>query len=98
MQRKTTILAGGAAAVVALGALAGLAIAGQAEAQSCASGLDANGKLIFTTALPQVAPGADLKGIVTGTAKSLVKSGQIKRGDARPSAEAAGACLKLAMQ
>ncbi len=31
MQRKTTILAGGAAAVVALGALAGLAIAGQGE-------------------------------------------------------------------
>lgn len=87
--------------IIALGLLAMSAVsalAGQAEAQSCASGLDANGQLIFTTALPQVAPGADLKGIVTGTAKSLVKSGQIKRGDARPSAEAAGACLKLAMQ
>lgn len=87
--------------IIALGLLAVSAVpalAGHAEAQSCASGLDANGQLIFTTALPQVAPGADLKGIVTGTAKSLVKSGQIKRGDARPSAEAAGACLKLAMQ
>jgi len=87
--------------IFALGLLAlgsAPALAGQAEAQSCASGLDANGQLIFTSALPQVAPGADLKGIVTDTTKSLVKSGQIKRGDARSAAEAAGACLKLAMQ
>ncbi len=86
---------------IALGLLAlsaAPALAGQAEAQNCASGLDANGQLIFTTALPQVAPGADLKGVVTDATKSLVKSGQIKRGDARPAAEAAGACLKLAMQ
>ena len=74
------------------------AFAGQAEAQSCAAGLDANAKLIFTTALPQVAPGADLKGVVTDTTKSLVKAGQVPRGEARPAAEAAGQCLKLAMQ
>ena len=87
--------------IIALGLLAlgaAPAFAGQAEAQSCAAGLDANGQLIFTTALPQAVPGADLKGVVTDATKSLVKSGQIKRGDARPAAEAAGACLKLAMQ
>jgi hypothetical protein len=87
--------------IIALGLLAlsaAPALAGQAEAQSCASGLDANGQLIFTTALPQVAPGADLKGVLTDATKSLVMSGKIKRGDARPAAEAAGACLKLAMQ
>lgn len=74
------------------------AFAGQAEAESCASGLDANAKLIFSSALPQVSPGADLKGVVTDTTKSLVKSGEIKRGDAKPAAMAAGECLKLAMQ
>ena len=55
-------------------------------------------QLIFNTALPQVAPGADLKGVVTDATKSLVKSGQISRGDARPAAMAAGECLKLAMK
>ncbi len=87
--------------LIALGLLvvsAAPAIAGTVEAQSCAGGLDANGQLIFNTALPQVAPGADLKGVVTEATKSLVKSGQISRGDARPAAMAAGECLKLAMK
>ena len=85
-------------AIALLALSAAPALAGQAEAQSCAAGLDANAKLIFTTALPQVAPGADLKGVVTDTTKSLVKAGQVPRSAARPAAEAAGQCLKLAMQ
>lgn len=87
--------------IAALGLLAlsaAPALAGQAEAQSCAAGLDANGTQIFNAALPQVAPGADLKGVVTDVTKSLVKSGQVPRGDARSAAMAAGECLKLAMQ
>ena len=74
------------------------AFAGQAEAQSCAAGLDANSQLIFNSALPQVAPGADLRGVVTTATKALVESGQIARSAAKPAAMAAGACLKLAMQ
>jgi hypothetical protein len=85
-------------AAAALIAFTTASVAGQAEAESCASGLDANGQMIFNSALPQVAPGADLKGIVTATTKSLVASGQIKRGDAKPAAMAAGECLKLAMK
>lgn len=73
-------------------------VAGLPEAKSCASGLDTNGQIIFNAALPQVAPGADLKGVLTTTTKSLVKSGEIKRGDAKPAAMAASECLKLAMQ
>jgi hypothetical protein len=87
--------------IIALGLLAvsaGAALAGKSEAQSCAGGLDANGKLIFNAALPQVAPGGDLKGLVTDVTKSLVKSGQVPRADARPAAVAAGECLKLAME
>ena len=86
---------------IALGLLAlsaAPALAGQAEAQSCAAGLDPNAALIFNATLPQVGPGADLKGVLTASTKSLVKAGQVSRGDARPAAEAAAACLKLAMQ
>ena len=49
---------------IALGLLAlsaAPALAGQAEAQSCAAGLDPNAALIFNATLPQVGPGADLK-------------------------------------
>lgn len=74
------------------------AFAGTAEATSCAAGLDANGQAIFNAVLPQVTPAIDLRGAVTSATKSLVMSGQISRSVARPAAEAAGACLKLAMQ
>ena len=74
------------------------AFAGAAEAKSCATQLDANGQLIFNTALPQVRPSADLRGVVTATTKSLVSSGQVPMSAARPAAMAAGQCLKLAMQ
>ena len=87
--------------MIALGLLvltAAPALAGTAEAQSCAGSLDANSQLIFNTALPQVAPGANIKGVVTDVTKSLVKSGHISRGDARQAAMAAGECLKLAMK
>ena len=74
------------------------AFAGSAEATSCASGLDTNGQAIFNAALPQVAPGADLKAVVTTATKALVESGQVPMSAARPAAMAAGKCLKLAMQ
>jgi len=85
-------------AIALLALSAAPAFAGTAEAESCAAGLDANGKLIFSTALPQVNPSADLKGVVTATTKSLVSSGQVPMSAARPAAMAAGQCLKLAMQ
>lgn len=74
------------------------ALAGAAEAKSCAASLDANGQTIFNAALPQATPGADLKAVVTTTTKSLVSSGQVPMSAARPAAMAAGQCLKLAMQ
>ncbi len=74
------------------------AVAGTAEAKSCAANLDANGQTIFNSALPQVTPSADLRAVVTATTKSLVKSGQVSMSDAKPAAMAAGQCLKLAMQ
>jgi azurin len=85
-------------AIALLAITAAPAFAGTAEAESCAAGLDANGKLIFSTALPQVSPSADLRAVVTTATKSLVTSGQVPRSAAKPAAMAAGQCLKLAMQ
>ncbi|WP_373503292.1 hypothetical protein [Aestuariivirga sp.] len=82
------------ALVLALGATPGLA--GQAEAKSCAGGLDANSQLIFNAVLPQISASTDLRAAVTDATKSLVMSGKIARANARPAATAAGECLKLA--
>lgn len=85
-------------AVCLLALSAAPAFAGQAEAQSCASGLDANGKAIFEAVLPEVTPSVDLKAAVTTATKAMVESGQLSMSKARPAAMAAGECLKLAMQ
>ncbi len=86
------------AAILLLSLSAVPALAGQAEAENCAAGLDANSQLIFKAVLPQVTPSTDLKGAVTAATKSLVEGGQLTRDNARPAAMAAGKCLKLAMQ
>ena len=85
-------------AVCLLALSAAPAFAGQAEAQSCAAGLDANSQVIFNAVLPQVTPSIDLKGAVTTATKAMVESGQLSMSKARPAAMAAGECLKLAMQ
>jgi hypothetical protein len=85
-------------AIALLAVSAAPAIAGAAEAKSCAAGLDANGQLIFSTVMPQVTPTVDLRAVVTAATKSLVSSGQVPRSAARPAAMAAAECLKLAMQ
>ena len=72
------------------------AYAGQDEARSCAASLDANAKAIFDASLPAVAGGADLKSSVTSETKALVKAGKLARGDAKPAAQNAAECLKLA--
>jgi azurin len=84
------------AAVVCLCAIP--AAASQADAKSCAAGLDANSQLIFNTVLPSVTPSIDLRTAVTDATKSLVMSGKLPRAEARPAAMAAGECLKLAKQ
>ena len=80
--------------MLALGATPGLA--GQAEATSCAGGLDANSRMIFNAVLPQVTASTDLRAAVTDATRSLVMGGKIARADAKPAAMAAGECLKLA--
>jgi hypothetical protein len=85
-------------AIAFLALSAAPALAGAAEAKNCATSLDPNGQAIFNAALPQVAPGVDLKAVVTTATKALISSGQVPMSSARPAAMAAGQCLKMAMQ
>ncbi|MEP9378038.1 hypothetical protein ABLE91_15065 [Aquabacter sp. CN5-332] len=72
-----------------------VALADRPAADKCAAGLNTNGKAIYSASAPQVAPGADLRSIVTANTQALVKSGAVSMGDARPAAEAAGKCLAM---
>ncbi|MBX3539603.1 MAG: hypothetical protein KF735_18330 [Chelatococcus sp.] len=69
------------------------ALADKASATACAAKLGKPGQIIYNKVAPQAAATADLRGLITDETRSLVMSGQVSRGDARPAAEAAGACL-----
>jgi hypothetical protein len=87
------------AALVALMLPAGIAAtaahADPAAVQACATKLPKDARAIFDATLPQVAPGSDLRSLLTVNTRSLAFSGSIDRDGARQSATAAGECLKL---
>ena len=90
-QARPTLLA-----LILFVALAPMAAHADAAAMNaCAAKLSPDAKMIFDKTLPQVGPNSDLRTLLTSSARSLVMSGTIKRGDARQSATAAGECLKL---
>jgi type II secretory pathway component PulL len=72
------------------------ALADPAAAQACAAQLPKDAQTIFAAALPQLGPGADLRGVVTDTTRSLARDNRIDRATARPSAVSAAKCLGLA--
>ena len=72
-------------------------LADRKAADTCATKLSAEAKLIYAAVINEVKPGADLREVVRSKARSLVLSGKLSRSQARPSAEAAGACLKQAL-
>lgn len=65
------------------------------QAQSCAGGLAPESKLIYDSSAAEVSAGGDIKSVLESKTRALVIGGQIARSNARPNAEAAGACLKL---
>ncbi|TDT94511.1 MULTISPECIES: hypothetical protein [Azorhizobium] len=75
--------------------LASSAYADRAAADKCAAKLDANGKKIYQASAPSIAPGADIRSVVTDQTKALVMGGTISRSAAKPAAEAAGSCLAM---
>ncbi len=70
--------------------------ADKASANACAGKLPPEAKQIYAATIGDVAPGVDLKEAVRGRTKGLVMGGKLSRDQARPAAEAAGECLKLA--
>lgn len=85
------------AAACLAGALAAApaAFANKAAGDACAASLTPDGKAIYA-AVTAAGNGGDLRTLVTDTARSMVMSGQIDRGNARANAQAAGACLEQA--
>jgi hypothetical protein len=84
-------------ALLSLAVLAGHhAHADGPAAQACAAKLPKDAQAIFGATLPQLAPGTDLRAVVTATTRQLVMDGKIDRGNARPSAMSAAKCLRLA--
>ena len=67
-----------------------------AAATACAAKLPKDAKAIFDATLPQVGPGADLRGLLTTNTRSLAMAGTIDRWSARESATAAAGCLERA--
>lgn len=87
------------AAILAAGLLLSAApsFANRATADACAARLSPEAKLVYTASIGSVTPRADLRDVVRSKTRALVMSGKLDRGGARTAAEAAGACLKLAL-
>ncbi|MCB4768510.1 hypothetical protein LGR54_07835 [Ancylobacter sp. Lp-2] len=98
MSISPTGLRRGTAAALCLGALIAAsapALADKAAADSCAAGLNADGKAIYVASLPGISSGGDVRDVVTDKTRSLAMGGKIDRGAARTNAEAAGQCLAM---
>ena len=83
--------------VVAMSLSAAPARANRAAADACAAKLPADSKLIYAETIGAVRPGMDLREMVTAKTRALVMGGKLSRSNARPAAEAAGACLRQAL-
>ena len=73
----------------------GTAWADAKQAQSCAASLSSESKTIYDASSADVSAGGDIKSVLESKTRSLVIDGKVARSNARPSAEAAGACLKF---
>jgi hypothetical protein len=71
--------------------------ASKTSADTCAAKLSPQAKQIYTASIGSVAPGVDMKEVVRSKTRAMVMGGKLSRDQARPAAEAAGACLKQAM-
>jgi hypothetical protein len=88
---RTTVFAA-ASFGAALAATA--ALADKQAADSCASGLTPESKVIYDSVAPEVTAETNLRDVVTSATRSLVMKGDVERSSAKTSAEAAGACLE----
>jgi hypothetical protein len=86
------------ALIIVTVALPGLAFAGDEKAaDACAEKLDANAMLIYRATKPGMPPKGELRELIRSHTVDLVVTHKIERDNARPAAQAAGACLALLM-
>jgi hypothetical protein len=69
------------------------AIAGQAEADACASSLNATGQTIYEAVVSKVVSGDDMQSQMRSILKPMVQSGTLTKADARANAKSVIACL-----
>lgn len=81
------------ASVISMVLFSSHAFAGAEEVAACAENLSDPAKLILQEVAPKLQPGVDGREIMRTTVTGMVKSGEIKRSEARSSAQAAGECL-----
>jgi hypothetical protein len=74
------------------------AVAEDATAQACANALSPAARLIYDATATSLPPNSALRDVIAAQTRKLVMAGRIERAAARPAAEAAGNCLKLAQQ
>jgi hypothetical protein len=74
------------------------AVADNAAATGCAKSLTPAARLIYDATAASQPPDSALRDVIAAQTRKLVITGRIERAAARPAAEAAGACLKMAQQ
>jgi hypothetical protein len=82
-------------------AFAVLPAAAQADARkaaACAGGLPPEARAIYDATAAEAAKGGDLRALLSAKVRPMVMAGQVSRGTARASAEAAGQCLVAARE
>ncbi|MFO1149524.1 MAG: hypothetical protein U1E62_14200 [Alsobacter sp.] len=69
--------------------------AGAQAADSCAKGLSTESRMIYDATVRAMKGPSTIRDTVVAQTKALVMEGKIAEANARPAAEAAGACLRL---
>lgn len=80
--------------VATLAVTAAPSLAARAAADACAARLPGDAKMIYEASIGGVSPGVNMSDLIKSKTRSLVMSGKLDRGAARPAAEAAATCLK----
>jgi hypothetical protein len=86
------------AMVAMAGACAASAQAAGPAGDACAANLTADGKAIYAATIAAKPTTDTLRSIIEKEARGLVMGGKVARSQARENAEAAGECVKVALQ
>jgi hypothetical protein len=72
------------------------AVAADVAVPACAQSLTPAARMIYDATAASRPPDSALRDVVAAQTRKLVMTGRIERAAARPAAEAAGSCLKMA--